>query len=220
VVKFLFLLLLLSPTTALSDEFRDRVLIIDSGIDSMNHLGLCRDGHKDFSNTGMHDSIDHGSIVYKIASDNVNYSKFCFTIIKWADDRQPLISDDKLVEIIKYAATLHPKFVNLSTDGLTDIPKERSVIQLMVDAGTEFFVAAGNYGRNLTLNCNVFPACYDITKLFNVVSAVDTNGNKLPFSNFGRPAVYSKLGVYVFNGKQYSGTSFAAPAALNEKLRE
>lgn len=216
--RFVWLLLLVSLTSS-AEEFRRRVVVIDTGIDSLARNGLCKDGHKDFTGTGLADNLDHGTEVVRILLEKMNVGKYCITIVKWANNREENYSGKYLADVSEYVSSLFPVFVNMSMNGNTYVLDEETYIQNMVSSGTRFFVSAGNNSQDLTLRCNVYPACYNITNAFNVVGAEDQYGYRLTSSNYAGPVNEMELGVHFYGGKVYSGTSFAAPAGLAKELR-
>jgi subtilisin family serine protease len=164
-VKKLLLLLfiLLSNTGIASGPSAKRVIrvaVIDTGFDfkstwknagkdsdgvALKRPKLCKEGHKDFTNTGIQDNHGHGTHVAGIIAKFAVDANYCLIIIKYYDSAT--VSSDNLSHTIKafeYLSTLDVDMVNYSGGGLEfSMPEYRSIKKLL-DNGVIFVAAAGN----------------------------------------------------------------------------
>lgn len=129
-----------------------------------------------------------------------------------------------VVEAIEYAITMGAKVINASytypqSCTKTDPYKvERDAIEKARNAGILFVAAAGNY------NCNndtypFYPASHNLDNIISV-AAIDQNGNKVSWSNYGKQSVHvAAPGVNIYSTIRrdlgsygyMKGTSMSAP---------
>lgn len=213
--RMLFLLSLFILMSAYAKEYREVIVVIDSGIklDSKILSVLCENGLKDFTKEGMQDSIGHGTNVTNIIVSKMQRHQ-CLSIIKFYS----MASNTSYTnEALLYAMALHPAYINLSLSGLDPDNEEYRLLSQIVKK-TKVIVSAGNNSVNFDKGCNVYPACYKFKDNFYVVGSVDSNGKVSHFSNFGKKVEYWENGENVAaGGVTLSGTSQAA-AIFTSKL--
>lgn len=202
---FLYLFLV---SVALGQDDRQHIALIDTGINPSRALKpyLCRDGHKDFTNTGLRDAEGHGTEMAQIIAEKINPKKSCIVNVKWVNDRKSKNRDD--VPAIRYARHIHNvKLVNLSLSGTYYDEKEYNAIQTLLVRNISVIVAAGNDGVDLSVGCIAFPACYGFSlnpHRFFVVSTLHVYTNK------NGPIHYIENGPYTSNAAARKTAKLAA----------
>ncbi len=123
---------------------------------------------------------------------------------------------ENALKSIDYATKMGAKVMNNSWGGGGFSQTLFDAIKRSNEAGALFIAAAGNDGSNNDTR-PAYPASYDIANVISV-AAMDNQGAKAGFSNFGKRTVHiGAPGVNVYsstNGGAYdswSGTSMAAP---------
>jgi len=207
---------------------RVKIAIIDSGIEYRDELKpyLCKTGHKNFTSIPMDFKAEHGTNISAIIAQRLDANRECIIMVKYYD---PYASDDVqadlFVQAVKYVSTLPIKFLNLSVSGKAKSDEERLYLQKMLDNDVRIIVSAGNNNQDLTLKCNIYPACYYFgSPLFHVVA----NGKKTAYltihthlSNWGGPVTDWAWGVDVkAGGYTMSGTSQAAAIVTGKLVEE
>jgi subtilisin family serine protease len=126
-----------------------------------------------------------------------------------------------VADAIRYAIAHGADVINLSQSMLHDARDVEDAIELAADLGIVVVAAAGNRGEGgvplvddtIEDGCQSFPAYRDEVI---AVAAVDQNGVKAPFSDYGPDVDISAPGVDLLSTFDvdfagWSGTSFAAP---------
>lgn len=209
-----------------------KVAVIDTGLDLSDprFKGKICAGAKDFTGTGIEDTVGHGThvagLIKKYAGPKANY---CLLILKFFT---PIASGEvnfkRSLEAMKYAAEQRVNIVNYSAGGPDREPEEIDAIAAMPWA--LFIVAAGNggidavEGRDPTSEKGTkgyYPAAYGLSNVIPVGS-LDVEGKRLPSSNFGPAVKVWELGVVestLPHGRTgtMQGTSMAA-AVLTGKV--
>ncbi len=198
---------------------KDRIVVADTGLPSNKILKpyLCKDGHADFTDTGIEDRIGHSTNIIGIIAKYINPKKACITVYKIYNSKE-----DNFESVFnRYAnalINLSPKYVNLSFTGNAWIRAEYNTYTSLLASGTMLFVAAGNSGLFLSkYDCPVFPACYFTNHPnFKVV----TDPNKL-WANKGGPVnTYADGGAQRgLAGPLMQGTSQACAVAIGSFIR-
>jgi len=175
------------------------VAIIDTGIDSsfMKSSFLCPTGHKDFTNTSLHDYHGHGTHVSglidqyvknKTINDSETIEKistikadYCQIILKYFDPKHkdPLKAE---LQALRYAIDMKVDYINFSGGGVDFSHKENLLIKEALKKGIKIIVAAGNNGTNLS-KLPFYPAILD-NRLY-VVGNLSNNNVKALSSNYG-----------------------------------
>jgi subtilisin family serine protease len=195
-MKNLFLWLLIfsaivCSASAPSLETRIRIAVVDSGLLMSKEIApyVCLDGHKDFTMTGLGDRHGHGTNVSHLIAKSIDPKKYCLVIVKWYDPKAPpILSGLFLTAATEYAAHSGAQYINISAGGGAKYQRERNAIEYAVEHGVRVVVAAGNEGVDMSPSCPFFPACYPIhSNSFYVVGALEKDGKKAWFSNYGGP---------------------------------
>lgn len=210
------LLALLLSTNALAIEHRTKIGIIDTGLEISKEIKpyICEDGLKDFTNTGTHDYIGHGTNIAGLITKDLPSDKYCIVVIKFAVDYS-FATMQAYTQALAFAAKIKVKFLNLSLSGATPNQLEKSILIKMGLANTIISVAAGNDSLDLSKECKAFPACYGLeVKNMYVVSAKDvTQANiKGPVNSYQKGLNVCASGICL------TGTSQATAVFLNKLI--
>ena len=179
--------------------FKESGRVFDSGI-NLSSSGT--------ENSAQYDGNYHGSHVASIILDNtpsnVNIIGYKVT------NKDGKTTATALSTAINLAVEDGVDVINLSIGGTTESNLLEQAIKNAYDKGVIIVVSAGNNGAD-TVKC--YPASYD--EVF-AVAAMDKNGNRAFFSNFGDEVDFIAPGyqVEVQGNKDVelvSGTSFSAP---------
>ena len=179
--------------------FKESGRVFDSGI-NLSSSGT--------ENSAQYDGNYHGSHVASIILDNtpsnVNIIGYKVT------NKDGKTTATALSTAINLAVEDGVDVINLSIGGTTESNLLEQAIKNAYDKGVIIVVSAGNNGAD-TVKC--YPASYD--EVF-AVAAMDKNGNRAFFSNFGDEVDFIASGyqVEVQGNKDVelvSGTSFSAP---------
>lgn len=216
--RYLVTLAFLLISNAYAGDLRERIAVVDTGLSygSVPSIFLCKDGHKDLSNTTLEDSHWHGTLIISIIAKGINPVTQCITMIKWINYPIENISNSQTIkrvaEALEYAITLHPKYVNLSLSGGKAYKPEHDAIQKLLEQGAVIVVAAGNDGIDLSKSCNIYPACYKFNSpRFKVVANYDI-GIRHIRSNYNGPVNEQEDGSSV-------GTSKSAAVFLSKYIK-
>jgi hypothetical protein len=176
-----YLLFLLFPLILQAKQIR--VGVIDTGHDVKNKSHLCSGDHKDFTNTNMQDTLNHGWQINRLIIHNAGKdSDFCLIIMKSFDSSTKM---NYTTEALKYTyKKLNVDILNLSFSGIEPDENEKYYIKKLLDKGVVIIAAAGN--QNIKLNyddCRAFPACVDPRII--VAGCLDSFGKKCKSSNYG-----------------------------------
>lgn len=177
-----------------------RIAVIDTGFDFNSkitkHVKLCKTGHKDLTNTGLHDTNGHGTHIASLIATEAKNSDYCLIIIKYYDaSHKGYISTGELSALaISWAIQQKVDIINYSSGGTGYVAVEKMFVDKALDNGIIFVAAAGNESTDLNKG-HYYPAMYD--KRIIVVGNVDKNGRRSPSSNFNGPTDLSVIGENV-----------------------
>jgi thermitase len=241
-----------------------KVAVIDTGFDfksAWKNLGkdqdgrqlktpkLCKEGHKDFTGTGLQDNSGHGTHVAGIIAKFAEDADYCLVILKFYD---PLVKQNSLVisaQALKYAYNLGVDMINYSGGGDEFSLDEYLTVKKILDKGVIFVAAAGNEktvndfkilkvdvqyeykaaGDKAVYNYKMYyPADYDsrVISVGNVF--LDEKTKKLeivPSSNRGDAINFTENGMNILslrpnNSIGYmTGTSQASPTRAGKMLK-
>lgn len=215
--------LLIGLLNAEAIELRDRVAILDTGLNIkyMSEPWVCTEGHRDLTDTGLNDTHGHGTNVALIIARNINPEKQCALIIKWTEGG----SVNNNVPIMDVYDTLKGstvKWINYSASGnLVSLGENIRLYDMSAWDNIHITVAAGNDKRDLSVKCNIFPACYNIQNKHWHVVANGKNGVPQGNSNYNGPVTEMEDGNEVTaGGYMFSGTSQAAALYTSKLLRK
>ncbi len=188
VVERLIIVLLMS--IAFTANATTKVAVIDTGFDLDNprHVKLCKDGHKDFTNTNIKDSHGHGTHIAGLIANNADNSDYCLVILKYYPAKNQLLSS---LNSLKYAIFMKVDIINYSGGGTDKSELECKLIKQALDQGIKVVAAAGNERSDLALK-GYYPALCD-----ERVVVVGTDHKRLPAANYGAPIKYLEDGLNV-----------------------
>jgi subtilisin family serine protease len=197
-----------SPTPSPSPSEKAVVVVVDTGL----HLSdmrfapyLCKEGHRDFTGTGIEDYHGHGTHIASLIIANAKKANYCLVIFKYENaGSTPEDNVPPYKEALKALVLLKPQFVNMSLSGNTNIPVEESTISFLKD--TTFVVAAGNESSSYQTQPR-WPAMLSF-KYNNVVvvGSLDKDGNKLEDSNWGYKDMVWEYGENILGLRRGDGT--------------
>jgi hypothetical protein len=208
--SFLFICVLLSSAVSNAQNNLIKVAVIDTGIHSslLNESFLCKDGHKDFTNSknGIADNHGHGTNVSGLIDQHVKgmllskhslksvlktKANYCQVILKFYD---PVGNNslDATVKAFEHAISLKVDYINYSAGGSDYSKAEHEVIKKALNAGIKIIVAAGNEGSDLQKK-PYYPAKLDSRLI--VVGNYDSSKQRAPTSNYGKDVDVWENGV-------------------------
>ncbi len=177
-----------------------KVAIIDTGINLQKFRGpLCQGLSRDFTGTGLQDDNGHGTMMAQIVADEAGPASYCLIIVKYYGGSNMV----NYIKALQYVASLDVDFVNLSLAGTTPSTQETALLRNMLNRGVQIVTVAGNEGRNLDTECNVYPACSDFR--LTVVGSHNSGS-----SNTGHIVDLNGPGVWLTEKGEERGTSIAA----------
>lgn len=211
------LLLILTFLGGLTCKATIKVAVIDTGFDFKSTWSiqpkLCPTGHKDFTGYGLNDLHGHGTHIAGLIALNAKDSDYCLLIIKFYHTEYTSFEGTKLsTKAIKYAIDQKVDVINYSGGGVDPWAPEKQVVLKALNAGIKVIVSAGNNNSNLLVK-TYYPALYDAR--IEVIGSKEPNGERSPFSNYGKAVTHYELGNKVLsilpNGKYgtMNGTSQA-----------
>lgn len=177
-----------------------RIAVLDSGFGNTSDLPLC----PGFTYTAGLDDERHGINVLGLIHEKAKRVNVCYMLFKVFKDKNfsPKTYEKALLALIKNP----PHIVNLSISGNSKILLESELLHTLASRGTHILAAAGNEGKNLSVKCDVYPACLPFVI---AIGAID-----LPQSNYGLKVKVRTLGKnQCARGVCSSGTSQATANA-------
>lgn len=161
-------------------EKRQRVGVIDTGINRslLDEDFMCKDMPIFSVRKQGWDYDGHGTNVVGLIAKNMDKSKYCITSYS-------LSPNEPLHEVVYFLFKMQEHGVigvNISLASSGAFNAEEAMIKALTDRGVRVFVAAGNDGLNLNINCDIYPACYKTTN--PNITVVGNKGNKM--SNRGK----------------------------------
>lgn len=149
-------------------EFKDqrtKIVIVDTGLayTMMSEQFLCKGKsvHKDFTGQGLNDLEGHGTHITHLVAKNIDYTKFCISIVKWYHTGKE--KNKNYIPALKFATSLNPALINLSLSSEYNDKDESLILRKALANGVVIFTSAGNNGKNLDYDCNIYPACLKVT---------------------------------------------------------
>lgn len=216
------------------------VAVIDTGISSYykNKKFLCKEGHKDFTGTGLNDTHGHGThisglihqevmnlhILYQPDISSVINSvdpNYCQLIIKFYDSGSNSINSE--INAVNYAIEKKVDIINISAGGFDIDSLEKAAIKRALDAGIIIVAAAGNEGVSLEKR-PYYPASYD-SRIIVVGSLISAN-KRSKFSNYSTKVNSWEIGTNLISfgidgkAKSMSGTSQATAVKSGKIVRK
>jgi len=156
-----------------------KVVVIDSGLDMKYafRAHLCPGEHKDFTGEGLQDSHGHGTNIVGLIVNNAQSNNYCIVVIK-AYSKIRTLNPLFFTEALEYANKIEADIINISGGGIGKDSKEEAIVQKLLNNNTTLIVSAGNESRDLDIDCNFYPACYD--------PRIHVIGAHINFSNYGK----------------------------------
>lgn len=214
-MKSLILTLLLLPLISFAKPVR--IGILDTGYikDNYYKIHFCENAKpKNFTPGKMNENAEHGNNILHIITDGLSYNDYCIVLVKglYTGYLSPWSFEDENLAFIKsYIYLLDAKvdIINLSLSGFGYVDSERIFFRKFLGKGTKIVVAAGNNGLDLSIKCEVYPACTEVRSI--VVGSMEVDGkHRSKFSNYGIKGQVWEIGEKVYSGGyQMSGTSQA-----------
>ena len=193
-----------------------RIAVIDSGISTLPlNIKLCKDGHKDFTGTGLADDLGHGTAVAHIISSHIKDVNACIVVIK-VFTRYKKSQMLSYIAGLKYATQINADYVNMSLTGYQPQLVEELLVQRLLTQGKRVIAASGNEGHDLNkMGCVIYPACYDK----RIVIVGDLMNKKA--RNWGRYVDYYDNGSkQLIAGRLHEGTSMATAHVTGKLVRK
>lgn len=194
-----------------------KVAVIDTGanVSQLSKVSLCKTGHYDFTtdtNSIGYDSLNHGTHIVQTIADYAKHN-YCIVIYKVFD--QKTISSSVIIKALAKAIDDNVDVINMSIASdrdfrAFDINEYTKIWQAYI-RGIKVYAAAGNNSGDLTDNCNVYPACYNIINI-TTVGSYSLFSNK---GNYGKPV--DRFEKYCYKG--ICGTSISAAVATGKYIR-
>jgi major intracellular serine protease len=158
----ILLVMMICVATVHADTLK--VGVIDTGLDLTDFRlsgHLCKEGHADFTNTGIIDNDGHGTHVVGLIEKYAKDSDYCLVILKFVNDH----TVSSYLEAMKEAVAQHLDIVNMSLSGDEYSAEEERLI--CTNIATTFVVAAGNDRRNI-VDTPSYPASIGCTNVISV----------------------------------------------------
>lgn len=149
-----------------------RVAVLDTGFDrTLTNAPLC------YSNVSPDtNSLKHGTNVADLIYRNAGETGYCIIPIRVMS---PEFNLSDYIDALSLLAVLNIDVLNLSISGNEFHPIEVKLIKDLLDKGVTVLAAAGNTHHNLSIKCDIYPACDDPRII--IVS------NYNPESGYGKP---------------------------------
>lgn len=228
--RALLLPLLLLTQIANADPIK--IAVIDTGISPEVKAKIgCSSGHKDFTGRGLDDVHGHGThvsgLIDQYAKDKIfpkvtvekllsTKADYCQIFLKFFHKRGDTVPDvlESEKKAFKYAIDLKVDVINFSGGGEYFDLEEKLIIKEALDKGIIVVVAAGNDGRNLSVNGHYYPAMYD-SRLF-VVGNLQSTSKISKSSNYGVHVNVWNLGENMISLSHESLTKLATMSGTSQ----
>jgi len=181
-IKYISIVLLIFAAN-LANAKTIKIAVVDTGfnMNKSSQVKLCKNGHKDFTGTGIQDTHGHGTNVAGLIAKDNSKVDYCLYIIKfWSNGKGKNLLN--LIDALIYVSTLKVDIIHLSLGGIAPSKLEKLVIVNFLNHGKTVVAAAGNESMNLNQNCNYYPACYD--KRIKVIGNKRNRFNKANYGSF------------------------------------
>jgi hypothetical protein len=196
--------------------------VIDTGVDYnfIPKSKVC--GYYDLTGEGKIDPTKHGTLVSGLILTEAGNSPICLVEVKWYSEKNTKERrKDNVIAALKIVLRQHVKYLNISQEGYFYSDEEHSLLQQILNQGVVVSVSAGNYSDDESIQCDTFPACYELKGKFFVVGALSEVGLRWKLSNYGGPITSWAPGEkQCYKRICQSGTSFSSPNFLGRYIRE
>lgn len=184
------LVLVLLPELSLGQTKLVKVAVVDSGFNMKykDQVKLCKSGHYDFTTNKAeigHDSIGHGTEVSLVIGSINKESNYCLVIYKVFSKATKDVGVD-YNKVYKTALKERIRIMNLAFSGGAKIKDEEMWLNKLSLTGTIILAAMGNENRDLSIQCDTYPACYNVQGLVMVEGVdyykeyLDADGKHIP----------------------------------------
>jgi subtilisin family serine protease len=144
------------------------VVEVDTGFDfdskwddaGMVKPKLCKQGHKDFTNTGIKDVHGHGTHIAGLIGKYAKDADYCIVIAKFYNEKNDKMNMKNSIEALQYAINIKADVINLSMGGESRSQDECNLVKKALDKGIIIVAAAGNEGKDLN-KTKYYPASCD-----------------------------------------------------------
>lgn len=210
------------------------IAIIDTGIDEalLSTNTFCKEGHKDFTGTGIQDRHGHGThisgLVDQYARNYIFFKKdpkkiydikinYCQLIIKFFNKKSDKNTDslDSTRKAFRYAIDMKVDMINYSAGGPDFDQEEKNLMVEALNKGIIIVAAAGNKRSDIDKH-KYYPAMYD-NRIYRVGNLLSESPREIASSsNFGKSVTHWEKGSNALStlpGGTYglmTGTSQAA----------
>lgn len=172
-----------------------KVAVIDTGFDfvsdwsgaiavdpSLKKPKICKDGHEDFTGTGIKDNHGHGTHIAGLIAQYAGDSDYCLIVMKFHDPAGEAGNSLKnTLKAFQKAIDLKVEMINYSGGGMDVNPDECKIIVKALDQGIIVVAAAGNESSNIN-KTKFYPAMCD--RRVKVVANINKDGTYGTLSNF------------------------------------
>lgn len=184
-MKYLVLLsILLTTPSIFARPFK--IAVIDSGMEKeyLRDIPLCDFGGYDYIENSAfvnRDEIGHGTNVTLTINAQIKQQKseYCFMLYRVFSKNKATNTALAMAQAVIDGADI----INMSFTGTEYSKEEEEVVTMALNFKVKFVAAVGNEGKNLDLECSVYPACIK-SKLKNGWDFIVV-GSNASTSNFG-----------------------------------
>lgn len=154
----------------------ERVYLVDTGLRSTISKQCGPQINYSDVNIATHPHGTHMAIEIYNQAKSLDY---CIQSYNIYDSKVQNITVRNIKKALSHILTQPKGIVNLSIQGTAKDYSEMVLIKKLADAGFIINIASGNQGKDLTLGCISYPACYFRIKYknINVISNTDTYAN-------------------------------------------
>lgn len=192
-MKLLLLTLLLNPAFA---EFK--IALIDGGVDrTASNIKICSDSKDFVPRSYAEKTVEHGTVMASIISEGL--TDYCIMDLKIFNDVES--SANLTAEAVNYALDHGAVIINASIQGRGKYSKEKAAFERASKKRVTSVVAAGNFGIDLSKQCDTFPACYNTKNMLVVEDSCYAN------TNYGGPVKLKICSNYIYKNVVWQGTS-------------
>lgn len=189
----------------------------------------CKQGHTDFTGTGIKDNHGHGTHVAGVIAKFAEDANYCLVILKYFDkEKSKKDTMEPSIKALQKAIDLRVSIINYSGGGTHKDTTECNLIKRALDIGIIVVAAAGNESSNINRH-PYYPAMCDDRVI--IVSNTDDVGNIAAKTNFtdkrkGSRELAEEKGVDVLsllpnNGQGVmTGTSQATPTYTGKLIKK